>query len=112
MQLPSRGIQTEEEILLLYDIVETHGKPEDFEKLVSSEVFGPLKQFKQGRKTLFLRVIAKHRRDHDWESIFRLCKECLSQDDEEGRPSLLASDFNVWEEFINAASYMKNADET
>lgn len=108
---PARSIQKEEEILLLYDIVENYGTAQDFEKLVSSPVFSPLTHFRQGRKELFLRVIAKHRCDKKWEAIYHLCKECLLENDEEGHPNLLASDYQVWEEFILAASHLTGVDE-
>ncbi|KAM5347591.1 hypothetical protein ACJ41O_007415 [Fusarium nematophilum] len=103
----SRSVQTEEEILLLYDIVEKHGSAEDFEKLVSSPVFCPLVQFNKGRKELFLRVIAKHQRDGDAEAIYQLCKDCLSTEDEAGQPNLLAADWKVWRHFIDAAAEVK-----
>lgn len=111
VQAPTRSIQKEEEILLLYDIVETHGTAQDFEKLTSSSVYCPLTHFRQGRKEVFLRVIAKYRRSNDWEAVYRLCKDCLSENVEEGRASLLASDYHVWEEFIGAASHIVGVDE-
>ena len=111
-QPPARSVQKEEEILLLYEITETHGTHKDFEKLVSSPVFGPRTLFRQGRKELFLRVIARHRRDGDWEAIYHLCNDCLSEKDADGKPNLLASDYHVWEEFIHSASQIKVADET
>ncbi|KAF4970465.1 hypothetical protein FZEAL_10029 [Fusarium zealandicum] len=104
-----RRIQTEEEILLLYDIVEKHGTADDFEKLVSSPVFCPLAQFKLGRKELVLRVITKHQRDRDHEAIYQLCKDCLSTEDENGQPNLLAADWKVWRHFIDAAAEVKTA---
>ena len=106
----SKSVQTEEEILLLYDIVEKHGTADDFEKLVKSPVFCPIVQFRQGRKVLVLRVISKHKRDKDWGAIYQTCKDCLSIEEENGQPSLQASDWNVWREFILAAAQMKSAD--
>lgn len=108
---PDRGIQTEEEILLLYDIVFTHGSAADLEKLIASPVFSPLAQFRQGRKELFRRVAAKHEKDGDWEAVFRLCHDCLSQTDESGQPGMLASDWVVWQQFITAAGHMRLVDE-
>ncbi|KAI8679171.1 hypothetical protein NCS57_00193900 [Fusarium keratoplasticum] len=102
-----RSVQTEEEILLLYDIVEKHGSEEDFEKLVSSPVFCPLVQFRKGRKELFLRVISKHQRHGDHEAIYQICKDCLSTEDENGQPNLLGTDWKVWKHFIDAAAQVK-----
>ncbi|KAH6995890.1 N-acetyltransferase B complex non catalytic subunit-domain-containing protein [Ilyonectria sp. MPI-CAGE-AT-0026] len=102
-----RSIQSEEEILLLYDIVEKHGTSNDFEKLISSSLFCPLVQFQKGRKELALRTLAKHQRDSDWEAIYRLCKDCLSTTDESGQPNLLASDWTIWRQLIDAAAQMK-----
>ncbi|KAI5463565.1 N-acetyltransferase B complex non catalytic subunit-domain-containing protein [Mariannaea sp. PMI_226] len=104
-----RSIQTEEEILLLYEIVEKHGSPADFEKVVASPVFGPLVQFRQGRKELFLRIVSKYQRDKDWEAMYQLCKDCLSTTDENGQPNLMASDWSVWRQFIDAAAQLRNA---
>ncbi|KAJ4244390.1 hypothetical protein NW762_014518 [Fusarium torreyae] len=102
-----RSIQTEEEILLFYDVTEKHGSKEDFEKLISSPLFNPLAQFRQGRKELLLRVIARHQQGQAFEKIFQLCKECLSTEDEAGQPSLLAADWKVWRHFIEAAAEIK-----
>lgn len=108
----ARRVQTEEEMLLLYDIIETHGTEDDFRWLVESPDFSPLVNFRQGRKELFLRVIAKYRRQGEWRAICELCKSCLSDKDDEGRPNLLASDYGVWEEFISAARKTMGSDET
>lgn len=101
-------MQTEEEILLLYDVVETHGTAADFEKLLASPVFSPVSQFRLGRKELFLRVAAKHQRQGDWEGLFNLCNDCLSDADEDDEPTLLAADWLVWRHFIDAASHLKS----
>ncbi|KAF5020067.1 hypothetical protein F66182_7909 [Fusarium sp. NRRL 66182] len=102
-----RSIQTEEEILLLYEVCQKHGSKEDFEKLVSSPLFSPIVQFRQGKKELLLRSIARHQQDQDFGAIFELCKECLSIEEEDGQPSLLAADWKVWQHFIDAAAQVK-----
>ncbi|KAH6896013.1 N-acetyltransferase B complex non catalytic subunit-domain-containing protein [Thelonectria olida] len=104
-----RSIQTEEEILLLYEVVEKHGTAEDFKKIVDSKVFSPLTQFKQGRKELFLRVVTKHQRAKNWEAVYELCHGCLSTTDENDQPSLMASDWAVWRYFIEAATELKTS---
>ncbi|KAL7942742.1 N-acetyltransferase B complex non catalytic subunit domain-containing protein [Trichoderma barbatum] len=106
----SRRVKTEEETLLLYDIVETHGSPQDFQKLISSPVFSPAAQFRQGRKEVALRAIAKFRREGDWLAVFNLCRDCLSDCDAEGQLTLLASDIAVWRHIIDAAGHVKDTD--
>ncbi|KAL7788594.1 N-acetyltransferase B complex non catalytic subunit domain-containing protein [Trichoderma ceciliae] len=106
----SRRVKTEEEILLLYDVVETHGTLQDFRKLASSPVFSPVAQFRQGRKEVFLRAVAKFSRDGDWVTVFNLCKDCLSDCDSDGQLTLLACDVAVWRHLITAASYVKETD--
>ncbi|KAK5991769.1 hypothetical protein PT974_07803 [Cladobotryum mycophilum] len=108
---PARRVQTEEEILLLYDVVESHGTADDFGKLISSSVFSPVSQFRRGRKEVLQRAVAKYSRDGNWAIVFTLCKECLSETDGEGQPTLLASDFLIWKHFISAASHLKDADQ-
>lgn len=100
-------MQTEEEILLLYDIIEKHGSAEDLKKLLNSPIFNPITQLHQGRKELFMRVVAKYQRENDWENIYQICKDCLSTDDKNGQPNLLASDWVIWREFILAAGQLK-----
>ncbi|KAJ4113227.1 hypothetical protein NW768_011503 [Fusarium equiseti] len=102
-----RSIQTEEETLLFYDVTEKHGSKDDFEKLISSPVFNPLAQFRKGRKELLLRTIVRYQQDQNYEAIFQLCKDCLSIEDDNGQPSLLAADWKVWKHFIDAAVQIK-----
>ncbi|UNI17079.1 hypothetical protein JDV02_003457 [Purpureocillium takamizusanense] len=109
---PARSVKTEEEILLLYDVVETHGSVDDFAKLLTSPVFSPVSQFRLGRKELFLRVVAQLRRQGDWQRVFDFCHECLSDADENDEPTLLASDWSVWKHFIDAASQLKSVNPT
>ncbi|KAF5589387.1 hypothetical protein FPCIR_6833 [Fusarium pseudocircinatum] len=103
-----RGIQTEEEILLLYDVTEKHGSKDDLAKLVSSPVFSPLVQFRKGRKELMLRTISRYQQEQQFEAIFELCRDCLSIEGENGQPSLMAVDWKVWRHFIEAATEIKN----
>ncbi|EHK17854.1 uncharacterized protein TRIVIDRAFT_76406 [Trichoderma virens Gv29-8] len=107
---PARRVKTEEETLLLYDIVETHGTPQDFLKLISSPVFSPAAQFCQGRKEVALRAIAKFKQDGDWLAVFNLCRDCLSDCDADRQLTLLASDIAVWRHIIDAAGHIKDVD--
>lgn len=108
--MPARGIKTEEEILLLYDVVETHGTAEDYVKLTASPVFGPIRQLQEGRKELLLRVGHKYRSTSNWQSLFDLCKSALSQVDENDQPTMMAADWLIWREFIGAAEKLAETD--
>ncbi|KAF9776765.1 hypothetical protein IL306_005010 [Fusarium sp. DS 682] len=108
-KLQPRSIQTEEEILLFYDVTEKHGSKGDLEKLMSSPVFSPLVQFRKGRKEMLLRTISRYQQEQQFEAIFELCKDCLSVEDESGRPSLMAADWRVWRQFIEAAAQIKTS---
>ncbi|KAI9158028.1 Cytochrome c oxidase-assembly factor cox-23 [Paramyrothecium foliicola] len=109
-KLSPRTVQTEEEILLLYEIVERHGSDSDFQKLLSSAVFSPQIQFRRGRKELFMRVAMRHKANSNWDALYSLCKDCLSETDENGQPHLLACDWAVWQLFIEAAQQTTNPD--
>ena len=103
-ELPARGINTEEEIILLYDIVETHGTEDDVKRVIESPVFSPAAQFQMGRKELFHHVAARYLSRREWDALFTLCKTCL---DEGG---LLASDWVVWKQFVESAEQLKSSD--
>ncbi|GAO19340.1 hypothetical protein UVI_02008700 [Ustilaginoidea virens] len=105
---PARGVKTEEEILLLYKVVETHGSPEDLEKLVASPVFSPAVQLRLGRRELFLRVSQRYRKQHSWEQLCNLCHDCLSDNNDADEPSLRACDWSVWKQYIEAAAQLKS----
>lgn len=107
----SRTIQSEQEILLMYDVVQKHGKPEEVSKLVSSPIFGPVARFRCGEKELLMRVLDMHQRAQDWAAVFSLCKQCL---EDEGVGSaganLLAADWSIWQLFIKAAASLQSTD--
>ncbi|KAG5926481.1 hypothetical protein E4U42_003280 [Claviceps africana] len=106
---PARGIRSEQEMLLLYDIVETHGTAEDLSKLINSPVFSPVVQFRMGRKELFRRVASKYKTSQQWAALCDLCHECLSAAGEDGELTLLACDWSVWRHFLEAAVHVKSS---
>jgi hypothetical protein len=109
----ARTVQSEEEILLLYDVVEKHGTSDDLSRLLGSKSFGPVPQFRKGRKELLMRTLDRHRQSHDWRAVFDLCKQCLMGDDSESaEPNCLAADWSVWQDFIEAASHLESVDPT
>ncbi|KAG5979309.1 hypothetical protein E4U55_005313 [Claviceps digitariae] len=107
---PARGVKLEQEILLLYDIVQTHGTAEDLCKLVNSPVFSPVAQFRLGRKELFQRVASMYKRSQQWAALCDLCHECLSDTGEDGELTFLACDWLVWRHFLEAAAHLKSSD--
>ena len=102
-------MQTEEEIILLYEVIMTHGSDADFKKLTNSAIFSPSIQFSGGSKEILLRAISKSKRDGNWKATFEICESSLSLTDQTGRPSLLACDLAIWKDFITAASHLKSA---
>ncbi|PHH72615.1 hypothetical protein CDD80_4413 [Ophiocordyceps camponoti-rufipedis] len=107
-QPPLRGIQTEQEILLLYEIVERHGAAADMDKVLASPVFGPVPQVRLGRKEPLFIAVEIYRRRADWDAVFDLCCDCLDDVDDKGEPTLLACDWRIWRHVIEAAGYLKS----
>lgn len=102
-----RTVETEEEVLLLYDIIQTHDGAEGFKKLVASSEFGPVAQFRKGRKEPLQRALEQYRTSQDWIAIYDMCKACLSEKDDAGQPNLLACDVTIWKQLIEAAGHLR-----
>ncbi|KAH7310691.1 putative cytoskeleton organization protein [Stachybotrys elegans] len=105
---PPRSVQTEQDILLLYHIVEAHGSPADLEKLTSSPIFAPLEQFRRGNREVFAHCVARLHSKRDWKALFPLCKELLSKADSYDKESLQTCDWSLWKKFIDAASNLES----
>ncbi|TEA12738.1 hypothetical protein C8034_v005773 [Colletotrichum sidae] len=103
---PVRAIKTEEEILLLYSIMEAHASDAEWEAALRGSTLNPVYQFKTGRKDLFLQTIGLFERKGQWKTVYDLCKECLSVTDEKNQLSLLACDWAVWKKFLHAAGQL------
>ena len=102
-----RLVRTEQEILLLYDIVGTHGSVVDLQRLLDSPVFSPLAQLKLGRRQLLQRVAACLHQAQDWTTLYSLCHSCLSLTDENGNPDLQAADWLVWKMYLDVAERLR-----
>jgi hypothetical protein len=102
---PTRGIKSEEEILLLFEMLEAKADIATWKRFLDNPLLSPLKLFKQGQKELFLRTLSVFARFGEWSSLYSLVKDCLNHRDGSGRQSLLASDWVVWKTFIDAASH-------
>jgi len=105
---PTRGIKSEEEILLLFDMLESKSDIATWKGFIDSPVLGPLRLFEKGQKDLLLRTISVFALFNEWKSLYSLIKDCLVHQDENGRQSLLASDWTVWRAFIQAASHERD----
>lgn len=108
--LPPRSVQTEEEILLLYEIIGTHGTAAEFNKLLDSPIFSPVEQLKLGRKEPLLYATKKLQNNENWPALFKVCQDCLSVVGDQGEPTMQACDWDVWRLFITAASRIQDAD--
>ncbi|KAG7131606.1 hypothetical protein HYQ45_009844 [Verticillium longisporum] len=104
-----RSIKTEEEILLLYRILESHGSDAEWKAALDHPHFGPVQQLRLGRKDLFLRALRVSKQREDWSTVYRLCKDCLTASDDGPGVKLLACDWNVWQDFLAAAGQLKQA---
>ena len=108
--MPARGIQTEEETLLYFDMLESRGDFTLLRDALKSPLLDPLKQFRLGRKEIVLRTVCVLSQAKEWETVYSLIKDCLSEKDQQGRPSLLASDWNIWKNLVEAASHLVSTD--
>lgn len=108
--MPARGIQSEEETLLYFDMLESRGDFALLRDVLKSPLLDPLKQFRLGRKEIVLRAVRVLSQAKEWETVYSLIKDCLSEKDEQGRPSLLASDWNMWKSLIEAAAHIVSTD--
>lgn len=102
-----RSVRGEEEILLFFRILETHGSPEDWQAALDDPRLGPVRQFRLGRKDLLLRALEVCTRREEWQRVYRMCKECLVGDEGARQINLLACDWSIWQHFLNAASHLR-----
>lgn len=108
--MPARGIQSEEETLLYFDMLESRGDFAQLGDALKGPLLDPLKQFCLGRKEIVLRAVRVLSGAREWETVYSLIKDCLSEKDEQGRPSLLASDWSIWKNLVEAASHTVSTD--
>lgn len=102
--IPVRGIHSEEEILLYFDMLESRDDLNQLKEALEGPLLNPLKQFRLRRKEIFLRAVRVLSKAKDWQVVYSLIKDCLSEKDEHGRPSLLASDWTIWKSLVEAAT--------
>lgn len=108
--VPVRGIHSEEETLLYFDMLESRGDLALLKDALRGPLLSPLRQFRLGRKEIFLRAVRVLSTAKEWGMVYTLIKDCLSEKDEQGRPSLLASDWSVWKSLVEAATHVLSTD--
>lgn len=102
-----RSVRTEEEVLLLYRILETNGSSEEWQAALEHPQLGPIEQFRRGRKDLFLQALRVCEARGEWQTAYKLCKDCLLvTEDGKTRANMLACDWVVWDQFLKAASHI------
>ncbi|KAH6675261.1 N-acetyltransferase B complex non catalytic subunit-domain-containing protein [Plectosphaerella plurivora] len=102
-----RSVRTEEEVLLLYRILETNGSSDEWQAALEHPQLGPVEQFRRGRKDLFLRALQVCEDRQEWQTAYKLCKDCLLIPGEgEPKANMLACDWVVWDHFLRAASHI------
>lgn len=105
---PPRGLQSEEEILLLFDMLESKGDIATWKTALDSPLLDPRRLFQAGQKDLFLRTVSVFARFGEWQAVYTLVKDCLSWKDGD-QLSLLASDWSVWERWVEAAAHVQDS---
>ena len=105
---PSRGLQTEEEILLYYKVLLKYGSKQDVVSLINSPKLGALQQLKQGRQHLFNQAIRALEGLNCPQETFSLCLGALEIADQNGSSSALASDWTFWKSFLVSSRAMKD----
>ena len=103
-----RGLREEEEINLYYRV----GGKEAYLKSLSAEnnPTSVLEQYKQGRKHLLRESLETFEKAEDWDNVYSLCRQALSNGDEDGKPSFLAFDMRIWKSFVKSASLQSDVE--
>jgi len=102
-----RSIRTEEEILLYFRILETHGSVDEWQAALNDAHLGPVNQFRLGRKDLLLRALEVCTKRGEWQTVYKQCKDCLVGSEDTRQINLLACDWSIWEHFLKASSHLR-----
>lgn len=98
-----RGLREEEEINLYYRVAGKDAYLKSLSSSAESSPIGVLEQFGQGRKHLLQQSLETLQEAGDWETIYGTCRQALSKEDENGKPSFLAFDMRIWKLFVRSA---------
>jgi len=111
--LPVRGIQSEEEILLLFDMLASRDDPTELKQALKGPLLNPIKELRLGRKEVLLRTLDFLKEKEEWETLYTIAKDALSEKEERDYqvlPSLLACDWRIWQHFMEAATHVMLSD--
>ncbi|KAL5606445.1 hypothetical protein BROUX41_002861 [Berkeleyomyces rouxiae] len=102
----------EEEVLVYYRILSEQGSLKDWQDLLGNDALGPISQCRLGRKEPFLSTLQALEKFGDWPSIYQLTKACITDPDStevKWKPSVLASDWILWQYFLRSARHMRES---
>ena len=99
-----RDLRSEEEVNLFYRMLAMNGTPDNFLAKTRDSALGAIKQLTEGRKYLFMQALSMFESRGQWDALYDLCMQGLKIFNENGSPSLLASDWHVWKSLIRAAA--------
>lgn len=102
-EMPARALQTEEEILLYFRVLQAHGTREALISRLQSRAFGALTQLSEGRKTAFLMALPILEAAQEWDTLHAFCTTALSRGPGGSAVNLLAADWAVWKALILSA---------
>ncbi|KKA28350.1 hypothetical protein TD95_000243 [Thielaviopsis punctulata] len=109
---PKNPASQEEEVLVYYGILSAQGLLKDWQGLLTDESLGPIAQCRLGRKEPFLSSLRAFEKFGDWNSIYKLTKAAMTDPEstaETWKPSVLASDWALWQYFLKAARHVREA---
>lgn len=111
--MPVRGIQGEEEILLLFDMLASRDDAAELKQALKGPLLNPIKELRLGRKEVLLRALDFLKEKQEWDTLYTIAKDALSEKEEkdyEIRPSLLACDWRIWQHLVEAATHVMLSD--
>jgi hypothetical protein len=101
----ARIVHNEQDVILLYEIVEKHGTEQDWQSLLTDRVFNPAYLLLERRqRSAFNHAISRLHAKRDHATIFELCsalfsnKECF----------LEFADNNAWAALLRAAENLRH----
>ncbi|KAL1894275.1 hypothetical protein Cpir12675_003756 [Ceratocystis pirilliformis] len=102
----------EEEVLVYYTILSSQGSLKDWQDLLNNDTLGPVAQCRLGRKEPFLTALRAFENFEDWPSVYQLTKAGITDPestDSTWKPSVLASDWVLWQYCLKSARYVYEA---
>ncbi|PKS06259.1 hypothetical protein jhhlp_007005 [Lomentospora prolificans] len=110
---PARGIQSEEEILLLFEMLASRGDVSHVKEALNGPLLNPIKELHLGRKEVLLRSLDFLKEAKEWPLVYQFARDAVSvKEDVDGQrePSLLACDWRIWQFLVEAATHVMQCD--